>query len=97
MAKARQQAKRKSEWRQQRTPQPKEPDIPIIGSSCTWRDTELDHFKVTVERDVDVRKMIPERFFNFDHLEDYEECNFVSFDSADIQARQSFVLCPRMI
>jgi hypothetical protein len=97
MAKAKQQAKRKGRRREQRTPQPKEPDIAVIGSSCTWKDAELDHFKVTVVRDVDVCKMIPERFFNFDQLEDYKECTFASLDSADVQARRNFVFCPRVI
>ena len=77
MAKARQQAKRKGNRREQRTPQSKEPDIAVIGSSCTWKDAELYHFKVTVVRDVDVRKMIPERFFNFDHLRRYAACTSI--------------------
>jgi len=94
MAKAREQAKRKRSKREQRTPQPKEPETPVIGSSCTWRDEELDHFKVKVERDVDVRKMMPDKFFNFDHLEDYNACN-IFFLCADVQVKPNFVHCWR--
>jgi hypothetical protein len=84
MAKARQQAKRKGKWRKQRTPQPKEKEsvIRVIGSSCTWKDAELDHFNVKLKRDVDVRKVIPGKFFNFDRLEDYNDC-ISSHDRAD--------------
>jgi hypothetical protein len=76
MAKARQQARRKGKWREKRTPQPKEQEekVPIIGSSCTWRDAELGQFNVSVNRDVNVREMIPEKFFHFDHLPDYIDC-----------------------
>jgi hypothetical protein len=75
MAKAKQQAKRKGNYRGSKTPpKQKEQEIPVIGSSCTWRDAELDHLKVRVRRDVDVKELIPEKFFEFDHLEEYEEC-----------------------
>ena len=76
MAKAKQQAKRKGNWRGPKTPprQEEEERVPIIGSSCTWRDKELDHLKVKVMMGVDVREMIPEKFFGFDHLVDYNEC-----------------------
>ena len=75
LAKARQHAKRRGRTRD-RTPQGgSKEDVQVIGSSCTWKRDKLDHFKVTIERDVDVRTMIPERFFAFDHLEEYLECN----------------------
>jgi hypothetical protein len=74
MAKARQQSKRKRNRREKTTPQPKEPDISVIGSSCTWKDSELERFNVELVRDIDVRKMIPEKFFNFDHLKNYKNC-----------------------
>jgi hypothetical protein len=74
MAKAKQQAKRKGNWRGPKTPPRQVEKIPIIGSSCTWRDEELDHLKVKVLTDVDVRELIPEKFWRFDHLEYYEEC-----------------------
>jgi len=74
LAKARQHAKRPGRTRE-RTPQGvREKEVPVIGSSCTWKRDELDHFKVKVERDVDVRTMIPDKFFLFDHLEEYSEC-----------------------
>lgn len=90
MAKERQ-AKRKGRRRAQRTPQPKEPEQPVIGSSCTWRGAELDHFKVKVKRDVNVRRMIPDRFFNFDHLKDYKEC--IRSLLIGLMFRQSGTLC----
>ena len=69
MAKAKQQAKRHTKSsRAKRTPEPKQ-QIPVIGSSCTRKESELDQFKVKVCRDVDVRGMIPEKFFSFEHLE----------------------------
>ena len=76
MAKAKQQAKRKGNWRGPKTPprQEEEERVPIIGSSCTWRDKELDHLKVKVVMGVDAREMIPEKFWGFDHLVDYNEC-----------------------
>jgi len=75
MAKAKQQAKRKSNWRGPKTPSRQEQEkIPVIGSSCTWRDAELDHLKVKVQRDVDVRELIPEKFWRFEHLTYYKEC-----------------------
>ena len=58
-----------------RTPQRvRKKEVPSIGSSCTWKKDELDHFNVTIERDVDVRSMITGRFFSFDHLETYPRC-----------------------
>jgi hypothetical protein len=75
MDKAKQQAEKKVNWREQKTPPIQEElKAPVIGSSCTWRDAELESLKVTVVRDVDVREMIPEKFFNFSHLEEYEQC-----------------------
>jgi hypothetical protein len=36
---------------------------------------ELDHFRVTIEKDVDVRTWkIPEIFFVFEHLAEYRQC-----------------------
>jgi hypothetical protein len=46
----------------------------VVGSSCTWKQDELDLFKVNVERNVDVNQMIPERFFELGGLERYEKC-----------------------
>jgi hypothetical protein len=75
MDKADEQAERKDDWRGPKTPpRQKEENMPVIGSSCTWRDTELERFQVRVVRDVDMRQMIPEKFFEFGHLEEYEQC-----------------------
>lgn len=46
----------------------------IIENSCTWRDVELDHLKVRVVKNVDVREMIPGEVLGFEHLVDYGEC-----------------------
>jgi len=43
----------------------------VVGSSSTWTQEELDLFHVRVERDVDVREMIPEKFFDFSTLKNY--------------------------
>lgn len=43
----------------------------MVGSSSTWAQEELDLFHVTVEGDVDVLEMIPEKFFDFSGLEKY--------------------------
>ena len=42
-----------------------------IGSSSTWNQDELDLFRVAVQGDVDVREMIPERFFDFGAVTNY--------------------------
>lgn len=74
MAKAKEHSKKPGRTRE-RTPQRgKTKEVPVIGSSCTWKRDELDHFKVTIERDIDVRTMIPDKFFEFDHFEGYSEC-----------------------
>ena len=77
MEKAKQQTKRKGNWRGPKTPTKsrKKDQIPVIGSSCTWRDAELQHFNVRVVQDVDVRgTMIPDKFWRFDGLKYYNEC-----------------------
>jgi hypothetical protein len=75
LAREKEHAKRPGRTRP-RTPQrEKRKEVPVIGSSCTWKQDELDHFGVEVKRDVDVRKMIPEQFFRFEHLEEYAECD----------------------
>ena len=78
MAKSIQHAKGRGKRRGPKTPPPsKEPKMPVIGSSCTWREAELDHLKVDVLRDIDVRKLIPNEFFEFDHLRYYKECRLL--------------------
>ena len=52
---------------------PETPQIPVIGSGSTWGEDELDMFKVTVEGNMDVKQMIPEKWFDFGGLEHYRE------------------------
>jgi hypothetical protein len=74
MARAKEHLNKHSRTRE-RTPQRRKmKDVPVIGSSCTWKRDELDHFKVTIERDIDVRTMIPDEVFEFDHFEGYSVC-----------------------
>jgi hypothetical protein len=55
-----------------RTPsKPKEAEKPLIGSSSTWRNDQLDLFKVQ-QRVLDVRRMIPEKWFDFGQLDNYQ-------------------------
>jgi hypothetical protein len=50
-------------------------EVAVVGSSCTWKRDELDHFKATIERNVDVRKMIPEKFLDrVEKFERYGKC-----------------------
>src|ERR1700724_3162770 len=67
----------KGKWREQRTPQrnlDRKEEKLVIGSSCTWRDEQLSHFGVDVRKDVNVWDMIPQEFFDFSHLVDYQQC-----------------------
>ena len=74
MSKAVQDAKKASNRTREKTPQQVQKETPIVGSSSTWKREELDHFNVMIKKDVDVREMIPENFFTFDHLEEYPQC-----------------------
>jgi hypothetical protein len=65
---------KKSKYR--KTPEPKV-HVPVVGSSCTWGDKELETFQVDVVRDVDVQSMIPVKFFFFDGLDGYAECSLM--------------------
>ena len=56
-----------------------ENDIPSVGSSCTWKQDQLDLLHVKVEREVSVKEMIPPEFFVFERLEWYEKCNYPLF------------------
>jgi hypothetical protein len=74
MSKAVEDAKKAGNRTRDKTPQQVEKETTVIGSSSTWKQEELDHFNVTIKKDVDVRQMIPEKFFVFDHLEEYPQC-----------------------
>jgi hypothetical protein len=55
-----------------RTPsKPKEPDRPLIGSSSTWRNDQLDRFMVD-QKMLDVKAMIPEKWFDFGQFDNYQ-------------------------
>jgi len=43
-------------------------------SASTWRLAELENCSVVINRDVPPKDMIPEKFFNFTHLEKFEDC-----------------------
>ena len=77
MAKEKQHAKEQEteDRTRDRTPQQVEKKVvQVVGSSCTWKRDELDHFKVTIAKDVDVRRMIPEKVFVFEPLAEYPQC-----------------------
>ena len=48
------------------------PEKPVIGSSSTWNDDQLDLFKVTEAEEVDIKRMIPEKWFDYGTLENYQ-------------------------
>jgi len=48
------------------------PETPVIGSSSTWNDDQLDLFKVTEAEEVDIKRMIPEKWFDYGTLENYQ-------------------------
>jgi hypothetical protein len=81
MAKAKQRAEEQEaeDRTRDKTPQKVEKEeVLVIGSSCTWKREDLDHFGVVIEKDIDVRRMIPARFFSFEHLEEYTQCDPLS-------------------
>jgi hypothetical protein len=70
-------AKKQKAWidSQPRTPsKPQIPERPVIGSSSTWRKDQLDRFLVEQSL-VEVKEMIPGRWFEFGQLENYQACN----------------------
>ena len=77
MAAAEKQEKRSAQ-KPPRTPKRKPEEVKVIGSSCTWGDEELGRFKVTVTRDVNPRELIPQQFFDFSNIANYESCNSMS-------------------
>lgn len=53
-----------------RTPsKPQAPPRPLIGSSSTWTEEELDRFNVQRVGNVDPKHMIPEKSFDFSGLQ----------------------------
>jgi hypothetical protein len=60
---------------QPRTPsKPRTPERPVIGSSSTWRKEQLDRFLVA-QSVLEVKTMIPEKWFEFGQLENYQSGN----------------------
>ena len=60
---------------QPRTPsKPRIPERPVIGSSCTWTKDELDRFLVE-QTVLEVKEMIPEKWFDFGQVENYQSGN----------------------
>ena len=74
MARARKKSKRMATA--PRTPKkPKVREKPIIGSSSTWKEEELEQFKVRRAGNVDAKEMIPEKWFDFSGLERLQASN----------------------
>jgi hypothetical protein len=59
-----------------RTPSPRPKAPPTVGSSCTWTGTELELFRVEIEREIPIfGEMIPGQYFEgLEALEGYREC-----------------------
>ena len=47
------------------------PEVPVIGSGSTWKEEQLDLYKVSVI-EADVKQMIPEKWFDFGDLENFQ-------------------------
>jgi hypothetical protein len=77
MAKATLQEKRRTKPRPIRLTTPTASAAPEkeLGSSSTWRKSEIDQLHVEIERDVNAIDMIPERFFDVENLPGYKQCN----------------------
>ena len=57
-----------------RTPKkPKTPVKPLIGSSSTWTEDELDRFNFRRVWNIDPKQMIPGKWFDFSGLEEFPE------------------------
>ena len=57
---------------QPRTPsKPRIPERPVIGSSSTWRKEQLDRFLVK-QGVLEMKRMIPAKWFEFGQLEHYQ-------------------------
>jgi len=73
-------AKKQKARQEMRTPRkPNKPERPIIGSSSTWREEELEMFKVQVGREVDVTEIIPNKWLAFGGLKQYESGEQILF------------------
>lgn len=61
------------------TPKKRRPERPVIGSGSTWTEDQLDLFRVEVKGGVDVKAMIPEKWFDFGSLDNYQSSIASSF------------------
>jgi hypothetical protein len=59
------------------------PEVPVIGSGSTWKEDQLDLYKVSV-RDADVKQMIPEKWFDFGDLENFQN-GFPCYPQTDVE------------
>jgi len=53
---------------------PRTTGTPLIGSSCTWKQEELDRFLVE-QSVIEVKAMIPDKFFEFREVAKYQSSN----------------------
>jgi hypothetical protein len=54
------------------TPKKRKPEKPEIGSSSSWNHDQLDLFKASPAAEVDPKEIIPEKWFDFSDLENYQ-------------------------
>jgi hypothetical protein len=65
--------KKQKERQQMRTPRKaNKPERPVIGSSSTWKEEELETFKVQAGREVDATEIIPQKWLEFGNLNHYQ-------------------------
>ena len=63
---------------------PKKPDKPLIGSSSTWNEEQLELFKVKIGTKVtEVKSLIPKKWFEFGNLEHYQSGNAYTLRMTD--------------
>ena len=71
MAGEKKQAKKRLE-RPETPKRVRRPEMHVIGSSSTWKEEQLDRFKVDVGVK-EVKEMIPEKWFEFSPIPRYQE------------------------
>jgi hypothetical protein len=55
------------------TPKKRRPERPLIGSGSTWKEEQLEVFKVHVVNEaMDPRRLIPGKWFDYGNLERYQ-------------------------
>lgn len=72
------------------------PDPKVIGSSSTWKDDELELFRVSLRDVASPKEMIPEKWFDFSRLKGYQEGIHNSrFSSAGLMVGRDILLSMR--